>query len=200
MVSAVFLLTLLFWTWGLGTGEHRGGFDVMAVYVTATLAAVLLFALIWRGWPRKGSEPWQDRPLGLNLRAALVELSRPAIAFRLFAMGAIGGLPMLYIILTPLIFSATPERETSDVALMVGLVAGFEVPFMLALPLLSGRILWSHAAIHGFRDFDSREKVLLEAEVDRVLAPRAPRHERVEGGGEQPDHHAGGRSCAEDPG
>jgi predicted MFS family arabinose efflux permease len=148
VVSAVFLLTLLFWTWGLGTGENRGGFDVMAVYVTATLAAVLLFALIWRGWPRKGTEPWQDRPLGLNLRAALVELSRPAIAFRLLAMGAIGGLPMLYIILTPLIFSATPERQTSDVALMVGLVAGFEVPFMLALPRLQ-RILSRQTLIMG---------------------------------------------------
>ena len=50
------------------------------------------------------------------------------------AMGAVGGLPMLYIVLTPLIFAATPERQTADVALMVGLVAGFEVPFMLALP------------------------------------------------------------------
>ena len=134
VVSAVFLMTLLFWTWGLGAGPARGGFDVMAVYVTAVLAALALLAVIWRGWPRKGQEPWQDRPLGLNLRAALVELSRPAIALRLLAMGAVGGLPMLYIVLTPLIFAATPERQTADVALMVGLVAGFEVPFMLALP------------------------------------------------------------------
>jgi MFS transporter, SET family, sugar efflux transporter len=140
VVSAAFLLTLLFWTWGLGQGANRGGFDVMAVYASATGAAVLLVAIIWRGWPRLGREPWTDRPLGLNLRAALIELSRPAIAFRLFAMGAIGGLPMLYIILTPLIFSATPERSLSDVALMVGLVAGFEVPFMLALPRLQKRL------------------------------------------------------------
>jgi predicted MFS family arabinose efflux permease len=140
VVSAVFLGTLLFWTWGLGTGPHGGGFDVMAVYVTAVLAALLLLAVIWRGWPRKGAEPWADRPLGLNLRAALVELSQPAIALRLLAMGAIGGLPMLYIVLTPLIFAETPARQVSDVALMVGLVAGFEVPFMLALPRLQRRV------------------------------------------------------------
>lgn len=136
VVSAVFLMTLLFWTWGLGAG----GFDVMSVYVTAVLAALILLVVIWRGWPRKGAEPWQDRPLGLNLRAALVELSRPAIALRLLAMGAIGGLPMLYIVLTPLVFAATPERQMSDVALLVGLVAGFEVPFMLALPRLQRRV------------------------------------------------------------
>jgi hypothetical protein len=37
-------------------------------------------------------------------------------------------------------------------------------------PLLSGRILWSHAAIHGFGDFEPRERTLLEAEIDRVMA------------------------------
>ncbi|MDQ0423350.1 hypothetical protein J2045_004402 [Peteryoungia aggregata LMG 23059] len=41
-------------------------------------------------------------------------------------------------------------------------------------PRLSGRILWSHAAIHGFGDFDCGERTLLEAEVDRVLEPASP--------------------------
>jgi hypothetical protein len=70
-----------------------------------------------------------------------------------------------------------------DVAMRGHLIATVDAP------LLSGRILWSHAAIHGFRDFDAREKVVLEAELDRRLtqsfddpernvavAGRSPRH------------------------
>lgn len=40
-------------------------------------------------------------------------------------------------------------------------------------PLLSGRILWSQAAIHGFGDFCPGEKGLLEAQVDQALLGRA---------------------------
>lgn len=42
-------------------------------------------------------------------------------------------------------------------------------------PLLSGRILWSHAAIHGFGDFDGGERTMLEAEIDRALGDDVPR-------------------------
>ena len=38
-------------------------------------------------------------------------------------------------------------------------------------PLLSGRILWSHAAIHGFGDFDPGEQHLIESQVGTALAP-----------------------------
>jgi MFS transporter, SET family, sugar efflux transporter len=136
MMSAVFLLALLIWTWAL----NQGGLDVMSVYPPALIAGLALWLVIWRHWPRKGHEPWQDQPTGLNLRAALAELSRPAIALRLLAMGAIGGLPMLYMVLTPLVMAAEPARQLSDVALMFGLVAGFEVPFMLALPSMQRRL------------------------------------------------------------
>lgn len=40
-------------------------------------------------------------------------------------------------------------------------------------PLLAGRILWSHAAFHGFRDFDLKEKTELEAAVGRILLGEA---------------------------
>jgi hypothetical protein len=39
-----------------------------------------------------------------------------------------------------LVFDASPLRGPSDVALYVGLVAGWEVPFMLMLPRIAGRV------------------------------------------------------------
>lgn len=41
-------------------------------------------------------------------------------------------------------------------------------------PLLSGRIVWSHAAIHGFGDFDPTDQDFIEQQVGIVLSP-APR-------------------------
>lgn len=42
-------------------------------------------------------------------------------------------------------------------------------------PLLSGRILWSHAAIHGYEDFDGCDRTMLEAEIGRALGDDVPR-------------------------
>jgi hypothetical protein len=57
---------------------------------------------------------------------------------------------------------------TFDVAMNGYLIATVDAP------RLYGRILWSHAAIHGFRDFDPCERRLLEAECDRALSPATP--------------------------
>ncbi|MBA4798867.1 hypothetical protein [Rhizobium rosettiformans] len=56
---------------------------------------------------------------------------------------------------------------TFDVAMNGHVIATVDAP------LMSGRILWTHAAFHGFSDFNPGEKVLLEAEVDRALSPPA---------------------------
>jgi hypothetical protein len=56
-------------------------------------------------------------------------------------------------------------------------------------PLLSGRILWSHAAIHGFGDFDPRERTLLEAEIDRQLMHRADGWDAAGPSGPRRRHH-----------
>lgn len=52
---------------------------------------------------------------------------------------------------------------TFDVAMQGHVISTIDAP------LLSGRILWSHAAIHGYRDFDPRERTELEVEVGRRL-------------------------------
>ncbi|MBU0736730.1 MAG: hypothetical protein KJ981_20880 [Alphaproteobacteria bacterium] len=52
---------------------------------------------------------------------------------------------------------------TFDVAMQGHVISTIDAP------LLSGRILWSHAAIHGYRDFDLRERTELEVEVGRIL-------------------------------
>ena len=53
---------------------------------------------------------------------------------------------------------------TFDVAMQGHVISTIDAP------ILSGRILWSHAAIHGYRDFDPRERTELEAEVGRRLS------------------------------
>lgn len=59
---------------------------------------------------------------------------------------------------------------TFDVAMQGHVIATVDAPVLL------GRIVWSHAAIHGFRDFDVGERGLLEAEVGRVLVGQAEPH------------------------
>lgn len=128
-LSMTFLAMLAFWALAFGAG-----LSVMWVYVSAFAASGTLFALIWRGWPVDGSGGWVDRPSGLRLGAALAQLARPAVSARLLAMGAMASSTTLYMILLALVFEATPGRTTSDTAIYMGLVAGWEVPFMLILP------------------------------------------------------------------
>jgi MFS transporter, SET family, sugar efflux transporter len=128
-MSVTFLIMLVFWTVAFARGA-----DVMLVYVTAGLASVALVGLVWFCWPRDGQAGWDDQPSGLRLGTALAQLARPAVSLRLLCLGAVTSSGVLYMILASLIFSQTPGRGASDTALYIGLVAGFEVPFMLLLP------------------------------------------------------------------
>lgn len=98
------------------------------------VASLALLALIWGYWPRDGQTRWQDQPSGLRLGAALAQLARPEVAVRLLCLGAVTSAGVLYMILAALVFSETPGRSAADTALYVGMVAGWEVPFMLLLP------------------------------------------------------------------
>lgn len=134
-MSLSFLGMLVFWKLAFGMG-----LDVMAVYVSALVAAVTMTALLALFWPKDGATAWSDQPSGLNLRAAMAEMARPAILVRVVCLGAVAASGNLYMVLTALIFDASPLRDQGDVALYVGLVAGWEVPFMLLLPRIAGRI------------------------------------------------------------
>jgi hypothetical protein len=130
LLSLTFLVSLLVWS-----VLFRYGLDVMAIYVLAAAAGATLFLLVLRDWPRDGTMHWVDAPSGLRLGAALAEIGHGTVLRRLACLGAITAAPALYMVLISLVFESQANRDASDVALFVGLVGGFEVPFMLALPL-----------------------------------------------------------------
>lgn len=135
-MSVAFLAMLLFWTFAFGAG----GMSELWVYLSALLAGAAMLAVILRAWPRDGATEWEDRPSGLNLRAALAEIARPHVALRFFCLGALASAGGVYMATISLVFDASALRGPSDVALYVGLVAGWEVPFMLLLPRVAGRL------------------------------------------------------------
>lgn len=128
LMSLSFLAMLVFWTWAFARGA-----EVMQIYLAAGVSSVALLALIWRSWPRDGATPWVDAPSGLDLAGAFADIARPSVVLRLLSMGAINALGILFIILISLVFDSAPGRSASDVALYVGMVAGWEVPFLLLL-------------------------------------------------------------------
>ncbi len=130
-MSASFLMMLLFWTLVFGLGV-----DVMAVYLSAGAASLGMSLLLWFKWPRDGAPHLDDQRSGLNLAEAMREIARPLILSRVLMMGAIASAGNLYMVLVSLVFEAAPTRGAGDVALYVGLVAGWEVPAMLWLPRL----------------------------------------------------------------
>lgn len=131
LLSLTFLVVLAFWSFGFAAG-----LDVMAIYLLAAICGALLLALTLRHWPKDGTTPWADPRSGLSLFASLREIGQGSVMLRLALLGAITAASALYMVLVSLVFTATPGRTASDVALFVALVAGFEVPFMLLMPRL----------------------------------------------------------------
>ncbi len=134
-MSVSFLMMLIFWTFAFGAGA-----SVMTIYVSAGLASFAMLALLYAGWPRQGATDWHDAPSGLNLRDAFAEIARPHVLIRLLLLGAISSSGILYMVLVSLVFDASPVRDASDVALYVGLVAGWEVPCLLLMSRVVARV------------------------------------------------------------
>ena len=143
-MSITFLAMLVFWTFAFAAG-----LPVRSIYASGGLASLCLVLVIYFFWPRDGQTPWQDRPSGLRLTQALRQLARPAVAIRLLCLGAVSSSGTVYMVLISLVMEATPGRSNADVALYVGLVAGWEVPFMLLLPRYLAHVSRSRLIILG---------------------------------------------------
>ena len=130
-MSLSFLVTLGLWTSGFAAGA-----DVMAVLLTGGAARLGLTLLVWVHWPHDGATAWPDSPSRLTLRQSFAEILRPPILIRIGLIGVAMAPGMLYMVLISLIFEASPVRDTGDVALDVGRVAGWEVPYIRLLPRL----------------------------------------------------------------
>jgi hypothetical protein len=118
----------------------KAGASLMAVYPVCLVMAGLMLILTQRYWPRDGATRWPDPRSGLSFAAALREMAEPYVTVRVAALGTINGAVTLYLVLIGLVFAVTPGRGAGDVALYAGFVAGLEVPLMLALPLVTGRV------------------------------------------------------------
>ena len=134
-MSLSFLAMLIFWTFAFGFGLSE-----LAVYVSGGFASLGMSVLVWFGWPKDGQTAWDDPRSGLRLRDALAEVAKPKVAIRVALLGALASAGNLYMVLVSLVFDASPLRGPADVALYVGLVAGWEVPAMLIMPRFAHRM------------------------------------------------------------
>ncbi|MEO8244656.1 MAG: MFS transporter [bacterium] len=144
LMSLGFLATLIFWTFAFASGAAE-----MRVYLTGGIASLAMALLILVFWPKEGTTSWDDPRSGLNLKDAFRAISTPHILMRLIFIGALSAAGNLYFVLISLVFEASPVRDASDVALYVGMVAGWEVPFMLILPRLTQHVSRSTALALG---------------------------------------------------
>lgn len=121
-----FLLVLPLWAWATNSG-----LPAHAIYPVALGLGLMMLAITWIGWPRTMA---QDRPSGLSLRAALAELGTPGLPRLILSLGAVTAPGAVYWAVLGL--TLTEAGHGAEAPLYGGIVAGLEVPFMLALPLV----------------------------------------------------------------
>lgn len=130
-----FVLVLPLWSLAF---DH--GASVLGIYPVALALAVAMLGLTAWAWPRPATSAWSDQPSGLSLRQALAELADPALGLRILALGAVSAGGTAYWAIMGLVLTdAGGTAGASTAALYAGLVAGLEVPFMLALPWIMPR-------------------------------------------------------------
>ncbi len=138
-----FVVVLPLWSLAFSAGA-----PILWIYPACLVLAGGMSLLTWRAWPADGGKGG-DRPSGLSFGAALAELAKGPLALRVLALGAVNGGATIYLALLGLVLVPAVGRSTSDVALYAGLMAGLEVPFMLAIPLISHRIARTKLILGG---------------------------------------------------
>lgn len=114
----------------------RQGVALMTIYPVALALALAMLALTVLAWPADAAIGAGNRRSGLSVRAALREMAHPTVALRVLALGAVNSSGTVYWAVLSLVLVPAVGRDTADVALYAGVVAGLEVPFMLTLPRL----------------------------------------------------------------
>ncbi len=140
LLSIGFLAMLMFWTFAFATGASE-----MTVYISGGAASVGMSLAVLLGWPRDGQTTWTDTRSGLSLAQSFRDIAHLHILSRLFFIGALAVSGSVFFVLVSLIFEVSPIRGAGDVALYIGMVAGWEVPFMLILPRLTRQMKRSNA-------------------------------------------------------
>ena len=130
-----FVVVLPLWSWALSHGT-----PLLTIYPVATAMAVAMLALTAWHWPQAAAAPWEDRPSGLSVAQALREVTSPALALRILALGAVSAGGTAYWAILGLALSGPGGDGAAQSALYAGLVAGLEVPFMLALPWITPHV------------------------------------------------------------
>lgn len=130
LFAAPFVVVLPVWSVVLGMGA-----DLTVIYPVLFALGLMMIALILRAWPQEGRDGWHDPKSGLSFAASLGEFADGRVLGRVLLLGVLAGATGLYMTLVGLVFTSA-GRDTGDVALYVGFVAGAEVPFMLAVPFM----------------------------------------------------------------
>lgn len=132
----------------------RAGTPLTAVYPVCFGLSVAILALTVLFWPRDGATRWSDTRSGLTFRQSLGEIAGGRVLARVLALGTIHGAVTLYLVIIGLVFELVPGRGAGATALYAGIMAGLEVPFMLALPRILGRVearslIWVGMALYA---------------------------------------------------
>jgi MFS transporter, SET family, sugar efflux transporter len=130
-----FVIILPVWSFLIDRGT-----GLLQTYPVALVLAVIAWAMVARSWPRKGDVRLVDAPSGLSPGQALRELANPRLLALILCLGAVSSASTAYWAIMGLALSGADGSGTARAALYAGLVAGLEVPFMLAVPLALARI------------------------------------------------------------